>query len=101
MHRHLPYAQAPETAQQHLALLACYVALGRQRGKVSTGNVYAVYQELCTAQNCRALSQRRFSDMVSFLDLYGLVNAPVISKGRFGKTREVSSALPRRLLRPR
>jgi len=90
--------------QQHLALLACYVALGRQRGKVSTGNVYSVYQELCGAQDCRALSQRRFSDMVSFLDLYGLINAPVISKGRFGKTREVSGSLPeetvRILLRP-
>ena len=31
--------------------------------------------------------------MVSFLDLYGLVNAPVSSRGRFGKTREISGAL--------
>ncbi len=32
--------------------------------------------------------------MVSFLDLHGLVNAQVISKGRYGKTREISGLLP-------
>ena len=36
--------------------------------------------------------------MVSFLDLYGLVNATVISKGRYGKTRELSASLPDRVV---
>ena len=42
----------------------------------------------------RPLTQRRFSDMVSFMDVYGLLNARVTSKGRYGKTREISGALP-------
>jgi cell division control protein 6 len=32
--------------------------------------------------------------MISFLDLYGLINARVISHGRYGKTREISGSLP-------
>jgi len=41
----------------------------------------------------RLLTQRRFSDIIGFLDLYGLINARVISKGRYGNTREISSSL--------
>ena len=32
--------------------------------------------------------------MVSYFDIYGLINATVISKGRYGKTRELSPTLP-------
>ena len=32
--------------------------------------------------------------MISFLDLYGLINARTVSRGRYGKTREISAALP-------
>jgi cell division control protein 6 len=32
--------------------------------------------------------------MISFLDLYGLINARVVSKGQYGKTREIMSSLP-------
>jgi len=32
--------------------------------------------------------------MISFLDLYGLINARVISMGRYGKTREIMGSLP-------
>jgi cell division control protein 6 len=89
--------------QQRVALQACYAGFRGERGSVSTGHAYRAYTGLCSREGCRALTQRRFSDMVSFLDLYGLVNARVISKGRYGKTRELSSSLPlevvRRLLR--
>ena len=43
--------------------------------------------------------QRRFSDMISFLDLYGLINARVVSMGRYGKTREIARSLPGRVVR--
>jgi archaeal cell division control protein 6 len=37
-------------------------------------------------------------DMISFLDLYGLINARVISHGRDGKTREISGSLPQEVV---
>ena len=80
--------------QQKLALLACYHLIRHGNKKASTGQAYDVYRSLCRGDTIPPLSQRRFSDMISFLDLYGLVNARLISKGRFGVTREISSSLP-------
>lgn len=86
-------------SQQRLALKACYLGFGKQPTRLSTGNAFGWYQEVCRAEETRPLTQRRFSDMVSFLDLYGLVNATVTSKGRYGKTRELSGSLPDRVVR--
>jgi cell division control protein 6 len=80
--------------QQRLALKACYAALRGTRRSISTGHAYQSYSALCQRENSRVLTQRRFSDMVSFLDIYGLINARVISHGRLGKTRELSCSLP-------
>ncbi len=85
--------------QQKLSLIACYSSLAKGAKKLSTGQVYDTYRALCDQEEIRALTQRRFSDMISFLDLYGLINARVISKGRYGKTREVSGALPERVVK--
>ena len=37
---------------------------------------------------------RRISDIVAELDMFGIINAKVISKGRHGRTREISLATP-------
>jgi len=86
-------------AQQRLALEACYAGLRSGKRKLSTGYAYKLYTSICERRGNRALTQRRFSDMVSFLDLYGLINARVISKGRYGKTRELSGSLPEEVVR--
>jgi len=80
--------------QQRLALFACYSVSRREPKKAITGQVYITYKTICEKEMVKPLSQRRFSDMISFLDLYGLVNARVVSKGRYGYTREISSSLP-------
>jgi len=80
---------------QKLALQSCYFNLiKRDVKKITTGEAYEIYQTLCNQGQNRALSQRRFSDMLSFLDLYGLINARVVSMGRYGKTREIMNSLP-------
>lgn len=94
--RQLIDALAP---QQHLALRACYHGLEKERRRLSTGLAYAWYDRLCSEHCTKPLTQRRFSEMVSFLDLYGLVNACVTSKGRLGKTRDISASLPTQVVR--
>ena len=88
--------------QQHLALQARYSMFKSGASKVSTRQTYEVYEGLCHKQGYRPLTQRRFCDMISFLDLYGIINARVISMGRYGKTREIRNSLlkrsPRRLI---
>ncbi len=79
--------------QQRFALIACYTVISSKNNRATTGQVYEIYQRICKNEMVRPLTQRRFSDMISFLDLYGLVNAPVVSKGCYGNTREISSSL--------
>ena len=81
-------------APQKIALRACYSLFKKGSLKVTTGQAYEIYQTICTDQKYRPLTQRRFCDMISFLDLYGLINARVVSMGRYGKTREIMSSLP-------
>jgi cell division control protein 6 len=84
---------------QKLALQGCYYHLNKPGiKKVTTGQAYEVYQKLCNQRQNRFLSQRRFCDIISFLDLYGLINARVISMGRYGKTREIISSLPEQII---
>ncbi len=42
----------------------------------------------------KPLTQRRISDIIAELDMLGIINAKVISKGRYGRTREISLAIP-------
>lgn len=62
----------------------------RQQNIIFTGEIYLLYKELCTKINLRPLTQRRVSDVIAEFDLLGMINAKVISKGRHGRTREIS-----------
>ena len=66
--------------------------------EVYTGDVYDVYKKICVDVGLKPLTQRRISDLISELDLLGIINAKVISKGRYGRTRKVSLSLDNGLL---
>jgi len=61
---------------------------------VLTGEVYERYKDICDQTGLRPLTQRRVSDILAELDMLGLITAKVISKGRFGRTREISLSIP-------
>jgi len=54
-----------------------------------TGQVYEFYQALSKRVRLRPLTQRRISDILSELDMLGIIQSKVISKGRYGRTREI------------
>lgn len=62
-----------------------------------TGDVYNVYSEFCDLTKTDALTQRRISDIIAEIDMLGLINAKVISKGRHGRTREIRLSVPSNL----
>ncbi len=66
-------------------------------GKVFTGEIYDLYRELCDKLGFRPLTQRRFSDIIGELDMLGIINGKVLSKGRYGRTREISLSTPKSL----
>lgn len=61
---------------------------------VNTGEVYNVYKFLCDEIDADVLTQRRVSDLISELDMLGIVNAVVVSKGRYGRTKEINLSVP-------
>jgi cell division control protein 6 len=76
--------------QYQAALYAIYSICTKKKEQVFTGEVYDLYQSLCSKVGLRPLTQRRISDIVGELDMLGIINAKVISKGRYGRTREIS-----------
>ena len=60
--------------------------------KVSTGEVYDVYGKICDNLQKPPLTQRRVSDLISELDMLGIARSLVISKGRYGRTKEINLA---------
>ena len=62
--------------------------------KIETGEIYEKYLSLCRQLNQVSLTQRRVSDLIGELDMLGLINAKVISKGRYGRTRQIYLTIP-------
>jgi len=56
--------------------------------------VYNIYKSLCEEIDADVLTQRRVTDLISELDMLGIVNAVVVSKGRYGRTKEISLSVP-------
>ncbi|MEM0026331.1 MAG: orc1/cdc6 family replication initiation protein [Ignisphaera sp.] len=77
-----------------LVLLAILNLTKASDGKTTTGEVYTHYKSLCTKIGIESVTQRRVSDILSELDMTGIITARVISRGRYGKTRVISLAVP-------
>ena len=85
--------------QYHLVL---YSILNLQNGKTNssifTGEVYELYKSLCNKTSTSVLTQRRIADIISEFDMLGILNAKVISKGRYGRTRDISMEISESML---
>ena len=66
--------------------------------RLFTGDIYNVYKQLCNQSRLDPLTQRRISDILSEFDMLGIINAQVISKGRYGRTREIRLSTPLNLI---
>ena len=83
--------EAVKTQPKHsqVSLLSIILKLEKTRKSVYTGDVYELYKKMCQETNLRSLTQRRVSDIIGELDMLGIINAQVLSKGRYGRTREI------------
>ncbi len=87
---------------QSKIVLSSVLLLHRERNKrrFSSGEVYNMYRRLCSHLGMEALTQRRVTDFVSELDILGLINAVIVSKGRYGRTKEISLSVPVESVQP-
>ncbi|MBI3036299.1 orc1/cdc6 family replication initiation protein [Candidatus Woesearchaeota archaeon] len=81
--------------QPRQAQLVLYSVVSISNGTnkfIFTGEVYEMYKKYCVEVGLRPLTQRRLSDILSEFDMLGIITARVISKGRYGRTREIMLA---------
>ena len=67
--------------------------------EINTGEVYDVYQQFCEYIKLEILSQRRVSDLITDLDMQGLINASIINRGRYGRTKKIKLNIKKALIR--
>jgi len=81
-------------SQQKIVLAA--VLLNERNGlrNVQTGQVYDIYRQACKHIRQNPLTQRRISGLISNLDMLGLITARTVSKGRYGRSKEINSCIP-------
>lgn len=65
------------------------LAVSRFESGANTGEVYLSYSSLSKRMGTELLTQRRLSGILAELALYGLLEAPVVSKGRRGRTKRI------------
>lgn len=55
----------------------------------TSGEVCRVYQELACHLEIDVLTNRRITDLISELNMLGVINTRVVSRGRYGRTKEM------------
>ena len=85
---------ATQPKQSQCILYSIIKLSANKREAIFTGGIYDFYKLLCDKTGLRPLTQRRISDVIAELDMLGIINAKIIYKGRYGRTREVSLAIP-------
>ena len=84
-------------SQQKLVLAS--ILLNERNGlrNIQTGEVYDVYTQACRYVRQNPLTQRRVSGLISNLDMLGLITARTVSRGRYGRTKEINSCIPQNI----
>ncbi len=70
-------------------VLKAIIEVAKLKGSATTGEVYLKYSEIAKELGLEPLTQRRVSEIISQLDMLGLVNATVASRGRYGVTKVI------------
>ncbi len=82
--------QVVSTLPLHAKLvLKAILLVAREKGYSTTGETYGKYRVLVKSLGYEPLTQRRVSEIINELDMLGLVNAVVVNRGRYGKTKMI------------
>ena len=57
--------------------------------EATTGEIYLTYREISRKHGLDPITQRRASDIISELDMVGIISAVTVNRGRYGKTRVI------------
>jgi len=72
-----------------IVLISAYLLGTRSPEGSITGDLFEVYKELSNMVPVEPLTQRRVSGLINELDAMGILNARVVSFGRYGRTKKI------------
>jgi len=81
-----------------ILLVGAYLLSNQIPTGAITGDVYEVYHELCSVGGLEPLTQRRVSGLINELDVMGILNARVVSFGRYGRTKKIRVGVSPRVI---
>ncbi len=81
--------------QSKLVLLSIILNDDKGNSHMTTGDVYSEYKHLADIVGLSTLTQRRITDLISELDMLGIIHARVKSFGRGGRTKEIELSVPK------
>ena len=84
------------TLHSKLVLLSVHLL---NKSSATTGEIYDIYNELCGELGNNLLTQRRLGTLVNELDAMGILNAKVISMGRYGRTKKIRLEISKTLIK--
>ena len=75
---------------QSKAVLCAMVTLSESSKQVfTTGEVAQVYREVAKLMDLDVLTHRRITDLISELSMLGIISTRVVSRGRYGRMKEM------------
>lgn len=60
----------------------------------TTGNVHDTYLALCKHVEQKPLTQRRMTQIISELELQGLLSTDIVNQGRYGRSQKIKITVP-------
>jgi len=84
--------------KQFQAVLFSILASWGKNSSIYTGEIYDFYKRLCFKVGLRPLTQRRVSDIIGEFEAIGIISTKTISKGRYGRAREITLSVPSSVL---
>ncbi len=70
-----------------------------KKSNATTGEIYDIYDELSKEIGVSPLTQRRLGTLINELDVMGILNAKVVSMGRYGRTKKIRSEISQTLIK--
>lgn len=94
---HDKYVTMIRTAPPQLQAALAGVIHASKRAKnepLTTSETYDSYKLFCDRASLRPLTARAFGDLIAELDMYSFLRSRVLSKGRYGRSRQIALDLP-------
>jgi cell division control protein 6 len=76
-------------AQSKLILVSAIKGEDMKGGSLTTGEAYEIYKQMCSLSGYPVLTERRVTELISELDMLGIIEARVVSFGKYGRTKEI------------